>query len=190
MELIEGLLLITAAILGFLSASFADFVKNWRKKGQLRRSLYKEIVNMWADLRDFIQATEDLRIKGGSEFKKIYIILSSKFQADRYRYATKSNPMLFDELKEASDIDSIYDKYLVLTGNETRKALDSLTPEAQLRFLHDISTKFAELIEKRLKDSMIDKELLLEVSDPSNQKLLEELIKFKIAKKWWRFWKN
>ena len=65
-DLLQYFLILLAAILGFLSASVANILKDWSDRRRLRKALYSELITMYeiskataGDLKSYIDDNAD-----------------------------------------------------------------------------------------------------------------------------------
>lgn len=197
MELLEGSLLIAAAVSGFLSGIIVEFFKNLYRKRQLRKSLYREIVIAYFDLMRYVsylkklmeKEKEEAKEKGKDEteteeIKKMKLELArgnleSILHISSYKYA-QLNPPLFYQLKEEADaITSMYEDFSKITRQRTEMALNLVSLNNRMKFLLELIEEdvIPSVTEKMKSLNEKEKKLLLESAAPKYRETLKELVK-------------
>lgn len=178
-DLLQGLLILLAAILGFLSASVANILKDWVDRRRLRKALYFEIIAMFEALKE---TAEDLKKNISNSamtwneryarFRLAYGYLKDELSADTYRYA-RATPALFRGIKDVESIDKVYHTFGLFNvesealGIKTTLPLD---PMAQSVLLKTVCEAYLNALKNLFISSTLDKKMLLKAAGVASSK--------------------
>ncbi|MGA7075329.1 MAG: hypothetical protein WBZ42_02095 [Halobacteriota archaeon] len=183
-DLLQFFLALVAAILGFLAASLAPFIKDWDDRRRLRRALYSEIIMMYDALSYISESSkrgnnlsrdnldDEAWKEGYVVVRRSYGYLKNALRGDTYSYA-KALPALYYGIKDIKGIESVY---IVLNRFFTIECevlgLEMTHPRAnpwnQMEALEFICTRTVNALDRLFKKGMLDKKLLFKESDPAS----------------------
>ena len=169
-------LALLAAILGFISASAVDLIKDWSARRHMRGALYREIGEMYYTLRWAVRGLED-GVENWSVLDVTYDHLEHILSgADAY-VAAKALPVLSYRIKDFPEISVVYAAFsmyntfcrgLGVNSDAFRDNTDDQTAK-----LKAACENIIDIVEGQIK--RLDKKLLLKASRPEAQSDLKEL---------------
>ncbi len=153
--------IIIGTISGFIVAFLAEPVKTYfearRKKTQLRRALYGEILSMYVSMCDFLSFLHGDALTEERFMRNIQRCI----MFDCYNYA-KTDPTTFYQLREATIINSIYRNFRLLAENPFEND--------QQRIAYTETA--LGIIERNVENGELDKNILFSVASSARARKL------------------
>ncbi|MGB7900946.1 MAG: hypothetical protein WCG09_00635 [Halobacteriota archaeon] len=172
---LQSFFLVLAAILGFISASAVDLIKDWNARRRMRGALYREIGEMYYTLRWAVDGLKE-GVENWSVLSVTYELLQHILGADAY-VAAKALPVLSYRIKDFPKISVVYTEFSMYNTFCRGLGVYSLAfrdnTDDQTAKLKTACESVIDIVEEQIK--RLDRELLLKASRPEAQRDLREL---------------